>query len=452
MDESIRRSDRLEQFIDRVAGVIGHADRRQPLSNYCTGLLVPGRRKSVEPMAACISPSRVSAEHQSLLHFVGQSPWSDEAVLRVTREYALPVIEEHGPIEALIIDDTGIPKKGRHSVGVANQYCGVLGKNHNCQVAVSVSLANQSASLPVAHRLYLPKSWALDSERRRKAKVPDDVAFATKWEIALSLIDGLLLDEEAKVPRESVLADAGYGDCLEFREGLTQRGLSYVVGVSKTTTVWPPGAAPGPPPPYSGTGRPPTRPRRNMEPKPTSALALACSLPEKAWQTVAWREGSDGDKSGRFAALRVRPAHVKRERKGALAQQWLLVEWPQGDDEPAKYWLSTEPAEIALPDLVHKAKLRWRIERDYQELKQEVGFGHYEGRGWRGFHHHLTLCIAAYAFLLAERARLSPPDPRPAPPVEVPPLPRGFRPRGSPGAGRTPPADIDPNDDPVAGR
>jgi len=451
MDEKIRRSERFGQFVDQLAAVIGHADRHQPLSHYCTGLLVPGRRKSVEPMAARICPSRVSAEHQSLLHFVGQSPWSDEAVLRVTRQYALPVMERHGPVEALIVDDTSIPKKGKHSVGVANQYCGVLGKNHNCQVAVSVSVANQSASLPVAHRLYLPKSWASDSERRRKTKVPDDVGFATKWQIALSLIDDLLRDEEAKVPRECVLADAGYGDCLEFREGLTQRGLTYVVGVSKTTTVWPPGTGPLPAPPYSGRGRPPTRPRRNKEQQPTNALDLARSLPEQAWQTVAWRGGSDGDKSGRFAALRVRPAHVKRERKGALPEQWLLVEWPQGDDEPAKYWLSTQPADIALDDLVRKAKLRWQIERDYQELKQEVGFGHYEGRGWRGFHHHLTLCIAAYAFVLAERARLSPPDPRRAPPVEVPPLPRGFRPRGSPAAGRTSPADVDPDDDSVAG-
>lgn len=430
----IRSSERFDEFVSGLVPVFGHADRAEPLRKYCTGLVVPGHNKSVEPMAARLSPERVSAEHQSLLHFVGQSPWSDEAVLRAVRDYALPVVQGHGPIDAWIIDDTGMPKKGEHSVGVANQYCGVLGKNHNCQVSVSVSLANDSASLPVAHRLYLPRSWADDAERRRKAKVPEDVAFARKWEIALSLVDGLLA-EEAATPRGTVLADPGYGDCFDFRQGLTERGLSYVVGVSRTMLVWPRGKTPQPPAAASGKGRPPKRLRRTKEHQPVTACELACALPEDAWRTVTWRQGTDGDMTSRFAAVRVRPRRGDRKHERLLPEQWLLIEWPQGQDAPAKYWLSTLPADTSPSDLVRTAKLRWRIERDYQELKQEVGFGDYQGRGWRGFHHHLTLCVAAYAFLLAERARLSPPHAQAEPPVEVPALPPGFRPRGAPGPG-----------------
>ena len=431
MSNEIRRSERFSGYLERLAAVIGHADRHEPLRKYCTGLVLPGLRKSVEPMAARISPSRVSAEHQSLLHLVGQSPWRDDAVLRVSRGYALPLMEEHGAIDAWIIDDTGLPKKGRHSVGVANQYCGVLGKNHNCQVSVSVSLANADTSLPVAHRLYLPKSWTEDPERRRKAKVPDDVGFATKPEIALALVDGLL-EEEPVVPHGTVLADPGYGDSFKFRQGLTERSLNYVAGVSGTVSVWPPGEAPLPPAPRSGRGgRPQTRLQRTTEHHPVSAKELATSLPVDSWATVAWREGSKGDKLGRFAAVRVRPAHREDRRTEPHPEQWLLIEWPEGEKVPAKYWLSTEDEGISLRDLALKAKQRWRIERDYQDLKQEVGFGHYEGRGWRGFHHHTTLCIAAFAFLLAERARLSPPDLAAPPPVAVPALPEGHRPRGA---------------------
>lgn len=446
MSEEIRRSENFDAYLDLLAEVIGHADRHGPLRKCCGGLLLPGSRKSVEPIAARVSPTRVSAEHQSLLHFVGQSTWSGEAVLRASREYAIPLMEEHGPVDAWIIDDTGNPKKGKHSVGVANQYCGVLGKNHNCQVTVTLSVANDSASLPVAHRLYLPKQWAEDLERRRKAKVPEDIAFATKPEIALELVNRQL-EEQPNVHPGIVLADPGYGDSFDFRHGLTERGLRYVVGVSETTSVWPPGQAPLPPAPYSGRGRRPTVLRRTAEHHPVSARELALSLPTETWTTVTWREGTQGDKVGRFAALRVRPAHRDHLRTEPHPVEWLLIEWPEGKEAPTKYWLSTEDEDIALEELVRKAKLRWRIERDYQDLKQEVGFGHYEGRGWRGFHHHTTLCIAAYAFLIAERARLSPPQAQGVSAVEVPALPAGYRPRGSPGASGAPPTDIDPNDE-----
>ncbi len=430
MSEEIGRSKRLDEFLDRLVPVIGHADRHEPLRKYCTGLLLDGKNKSVEPMAARLSPSRVSAEHQSLLHFVGQARWSDEAVLREVVDFAVPAVEGHGPIEAWIIDDTGMPKKGKFSVGVANQYCGVLGKNHNCQVLVTLSLANETASLPMAHQLYLPESWANDLPRRRKAKVPDEVQFAKKWEIALDLIDRSLAAERA-IPRGTVLADPGYGDCFLFRSGLTDRGLTYIVGVSKTTHVWRPGEEPLPPLPYSGKGRPPKGFRRTKEHRPVTANELAHALPEDAWHAVTWRQGTQGDQTSRFAAVRVRLGRRDGRSDLLLPEQWLLIEWPEDDTEPTKYWLSTEREDLPLAELVRRAKLRWRIERDYQELKQEVGLGDYQGRGWVGFHHHVTLCIAAYGFLLAERARIPPPQHGRESAVNVPPLPQGFRPRGS---------------------
>ena len=333
--------DRFDAYVERLTSVIGHKDRHEPLRKYSTGLILPEGRKSVEPMAARISPSRVSAEHQSLLHFVGQSSWKDGPVLGEALAYALPCIEEHGPIESWIVDDSGLPKKGKHSVGVANQYCGVLGKNHNCQVSVSVSLANEAASIPAAHRLYLPKSWADDPNRRAVVGIPNDVAFARKWEIALSLIDALLKNGE-QIPRGSVLADPAYGDCFAFRGALTSRNLTYVLGVSCTTKVWREGEGPLPPEPYSGRGRRPKRVRRSGERQPVTGVQLARELPQAVWETVSWREGTEGTMTSRFAAVRVRPAHRDFLMTQSHAEEWLLIEWPAGEPEPTKYWLSTE--------------------------------------------------------------------------------------------------------------
>jgi SRSO17 transposase len=432
MNRDDDQTKRFENYLGKLAESVGHADRREPLRGYCTGLLLPGRRKSVEPMAARIDPVRVGARHQSLHHFVAKSTWSDEALMRVAREYALPEMERHGPLDAWLVDDTGMPKKGRYSVGVANQYCGVLGKNANCQVAVSLSVTNEVASLPVAYRLYLPKKWAEEPDGRKRTGIPDEVGFQRKWEIALAQIDFALACDD--LPRGTVVADAGYGDATGFRDGLAERKLPYVVGVSKTTHAWPPGAGPLPPEPYTGHGRPPTRMRRTPDHQPVTVLEIASSLAPNAWQEVTWRTGSRGDMRSRFTAVRVRTSHRDFHRTEPRPEEWLLVEWPEGEDEPTDYWLASEPEDIALAELVRRAKLRWRIERDYQELKQEVGLGHYEGRGWRGFHHHASLCIAAYAFLVAERARLSPPDPGAFAPVEAPPVPAGFNPRGSPGS------------------
>ena len=423
---------RFDEYLERLGDALGHADRRDPLRAYLTGLLIPGERKSVEPMAARIDPRHTRARHQSLHHFVAASPWDDEAALAVARDHALDQLERHAPVAAWVVDDTGHPKKGKLSVGVARQYCGVLGKQDNCQVAVSVSLVNATMSVPAAYRLYLPETWAKDKGRRELAGVPRDVVFATKWEIALREIERLLRDD---LPRAPVLADAGYGDVTDFRDGIRKLGLSYAVGIKPETTLWAQGKGPLPPAPYKGRGQPPKRLRRDAEHQPVSAERLARELPKNAWKTVRWREGTKGTMSSRFAAVRVRAAHRDYQRTEPRDEEWLVVEWPPGAAAPTKFFLSNVPADVELTDLVRLIKLRWRIERDYEELKSEIGLGHYEGRNWRGFHHHGVLCIAAYCFLAAERARLSPPQPLAF--LRAPALPRGFRPRGSPAPQRT---------------
>jgi SRSO17 transposase len=411
---------RFATYVDGLASVIGHADRQGPLRDYCVGLVMPGERKSVEPMAAVTAPSRVAAQHQSLLHFVGQSEWSDEQVLSKVRELVLPAMERQEPIQAWIIDDTGFPKQGKHSVGVASQYCGQLGREGNCQVAVSLSIANHHASLPVAYRLYLPREWAKDRARRRKVGVPERIRFKTKQEIALEQIRWAC---EAGLPRGVVLMDADYGRNAKLRRGITQQGLSYVAGIQSTPLVWKPGTGPKP-------GRAQPKWGRRNNPDLVSVKEIARDLTEDAWQTIQWREGTADLLSSRFARLRVRVADANVS-VDELTEEWLLIEWPEGEDAPTKYWFSTLPEDISFRDLVDIAKLRWRIERDYQELKQEVGLGHYEGRGWRGFHHHATLCIAAYGFLISERETIPPSGPPCAMFFPQLAVPDGYRPRGS---------------------
>jgi SRSO17 transposase len=418
--------ERFDDYVGRLGGVLGHADRRAPLRAYTTGLLLPGERKSVEPMAARVDPSRVGAAHQSLHHFVAKAAWDDAALLRAVRDYALPALLERGPIRAWLVDDTGLPKKGKLSVGVARQYCGQLGKRENCQVAVTLSVANEAASLPIAYRLYLSEAWAADPARRAMAGVPEEVAFRTKPTIALEQIGRALADG---VPPGVVVTDAGYGNDTDFRDGITGLGLTYVAGILGTTTLWPPGAGPLPARPRSGRGRPPKRLRRDPEHPPLAAERLATGLPAGAWRTVTWREGTAGPLTSRFAAVRVRPAHDDFRLGEPRAEEWFLAEWPEDEEGPTKYWLSTLPETATLEELVATARLRWRIERDFEELKQELGLGHFEGRGWRGFHHHASLCIAAYAFLVAERCRFSPPGWRPR--LAAPERPADYRPRNS---------------------
>jgi len=424
---------RFAAYLDSLAQAAEHADRVKPLKSYCTGLLLPGERKSIEPMAARLSPDNVRQTHQSLHHLVAHAPWSDEALLQQVRQLVLPQMEQAGPMIAWIVDDTGFPKKGSHSVGVVRQYCGQVGKQENCRIAVSLSLANEQASLPIAWRLYLPEIWVQDQKRRKEAGVPRDISFATKPAIALGQIRQALEEEITKAP---VLADAAYGNDSQFREGLTELGLEYVVGVQKSTTVWTAGNAPLPAKRWKGRGRPPILLRRDKRHQPLSLKQLAESLPSIFWKQVSWREGTKQKLRSRFAAVRVRVAHRDYWRSELPAEQWLLMEWPAEETEPTKYWLATLSAHTKLAVLVKLAKHRWIIERDYEELKQELGLGHYEGRGWRGFHHHASLCVAAYGFLVAERSRFSPSARTGRLDLRAPAFPPQFKPRGSPRAGR----------------
>lgn len=427
----MKETAEFERYMAHLCAGLGHSDRHAGLRGYCTGLMAPLKRKSVEPMAAHLAPAATRSRHQSLHHFVADSAWSDEEMLRRVAQWVVPSMDfsEGG---WWIVDDTGFPKQGIHSVGVARQYCGMLGKQDNCQVAVSVSLACQGGSLPVAWRLYLPKDWSEDEARRYKAGVPKDIGFATKTAIALAQIEHLL---GQGAPRHCVLADAGYGTETAFRERLSELGLSYVVGVTGQVNVWPPGHAPLPPAPYSGRGNVPSRHRLGQAPheRPVSMKALAKTLPAQHWQSVEWREGSNFTLRSRFARVRVRAAHRDDQRSELRPEQWALIEWPDGHKEPLKYWLSTLPVDMSIERMVLDAKMRWRIERDYQDLKQDLGLGDYEGRGWRGFHHHASLAIAAYGFLMEQQLR----HPQGASKKngarrQEPALPTHYKPRGSP--------------------
>jgi SRSO17 transposase len=282
--------------------------------------------------------------------------------------------------------------------------------------------------------LYLPESWARDGERRQATGVPEGVRFQTKPAIALAQIRQAM---EQEVPSAPVLADSGYGNDTEFRQGITELELLYVVGVHDNTTVWRRGEVPQPKPRRKGKGRPSIRLHRDAGHQPISVKELAFSLPHQKWKTVTWREGTNHKLKSRFAAVRVHPAHRDHQRSEPHPEEWLLMEWPSEESEPTKYWLSTLPAQTRLTALVRLAKHRWIIERDYQELKQELGLGHYEGRGWRGFHHHATLCIAAYGFLVLERTRFSPSARSGRLELRAPAIPPHFQPRGSPHARRT---------------
>ena len=399
---------RFVRYVEGLTSTIGYAGRAAPLRDYCVGLVAAEGRKSVEPMAAVTAPAGVSAQHQKLLHFVAESAWSDERMLAKVREMVVPAIEQHGPIKVWIIDDTSFPKQGSHSVGVHHQYCGQLGKQANCQVAVTLSIANHHASLPIAYRLYLPETWAKDAARRKKARIPEDIAFKTKPQIALEQIRAACA---ANVPRGVVLFDASYGVNSALRAGVSALALSYVAAIVPTVKVR-------------------AVSKRRALRRRMSAKELALSLPKHAWSTITWREGTNEQLRSRFARVQVHTAPIRCAAQ--RAEETLLIEWPEGEAEPTKYWLSTLDKNISFRELVDVAKMRWRVERDYQELKQEVGLGHYEGRSWPGFHHHGTLCIAIYGFLISERETIPPSGARCSRSLKTLAIPAGYRPRGAP--------------------
>ena len=413
---------RFEGYAQKMVDALGHADRATPAHWYLRGLMLPGGRKSVEPMAARVHPEDVRSAHQAMHHLVAEAPWSDAALLATVAREVVPVLSQAGAAPCYwIIDDTGFRKWGKHSVGVARQYCGQLGKTDNCRVAVSLSLATAEGSLPLAYRLYLPREWTDDRARCERAGVPEAIGFATKGELAWAQIAAALA---AGIPRGPVLMDAAYGDEAALRDRLTAHDLIYAVGIRPQTTVWWGEHQPAPTPPARATGRPRTRVVRDAAHQPLSVRELALSLPRASYRSHTWRDGTNSPLRSRFARVRVCTAQAGRAR----AEEWLLIEWPKGESEPTRYFLSTLPATVSLNALVNTVKMRWRIERDYLELKQELGLGDYEGRNWRGFHHHASLCIAAYGFLMLERlsgfkknsARL-----------KTPALPKGFRPRGA---------------------
>ena len=376
MDDEAQASE--ARFVEYIERFMGASARLRGAGGTSEGLLHgiadAGRtqkrgadRFGGNGSVARLGGTSVAAAFRRAVGLVGR-----ESLLAKVRELVVPAMETAGPDRrAWIVDDTGFVKKGVHSVGVARQYCGRLGKTDNWhQVAVTLSIAqSHQASLPIAYRLYLPEEWANDAARRSKAHVPDDVKFRTKPEIALRQIRAALM---AGVARGVVLTDAAYGSDGGFRAGVTEMGLIYAVAVQSTISVWPPGMEPLPPKPWSGRGRKPSRTRRDADHRPVSAKALATTLPKEAWRDVSWREGSNQTLTSRFAAVRIRPATRDGKLTAPQPLEWLLIEWPEDEREPTKYWLSTLPEDTPIEVLVDTAKLRWRIERDYEELKERT--------------------------------------------------------------------------------
>ena len=390
--ELARCRTRLERFLADLLAPLGRQDRRHWGEVYIRGLLLEGERKSIEPLAQRLPDGDV----QALQQLLGQSPWD---ATPVRAHLAQRMAHELSPGAAWVVDEVGFPKQGKHSVGVARQYCGTLGKVGNCQVAVSLNFTTDAGSFPVDWRLYLPERWTQDPARCAAAGVPPATPFQTKWELALACCD------QARawgVPDGVVLAESGYGDVPAFRAGLAARGLRYVVEVDRTGLVW---TTPQTRQPVPSRGRGPRPKPQYVGPPPEAVSAVARRLPRTVWRTLRWREGTRGPMASRFAACRVQPAPGYREGAPEHPVGWLLIEWPPGAEAPITYWLSNLPATTTLRRLVRWAKTRWRIEQDYRQLKHELGLDHFEGRGWRGWHHHVTLVSVAYGFLMLETLR-----------------------------------------------
>jgi SRSO17 transposase len=386
---------KLEAFLADVVLSMGRKERRGHAEEYIRGLLMDGERKSIEPMAGRLPDGNV----QALQQFVNQSPWSSR---EVRASLARKVEAEFVPESYWLIDEVSLPKQGQHSVGVARQYCGALGKTANCQVAVTLDLGTEESSTPLDWALYLPEQWINDPVRRKEAGIPEEITFKTKPELALGLID------EVKgwgLKPRLVLADSGYGDGFEFRQGLRSRGSDYVVQVSGDLMAWTEDPHPPEPPMKRGGKIPRKRFYAKDFPPARSLCQIAKDLPSRSWKTITWREGTKGPLSSRFARVIVWMANgLVQGKTMEVPTEELLMEWPEGDKEPWKYWLSSLPPQrTSFRGLVRKAKGRFRIEQDYEEMKGEVGLDHFEGRSWQGWHHHVTLVTLAYAFLTLEK-------------------------------------------------
>lgn len=401
--ELARVRGRLVEFAGEMFESMGRKEQRRWGECYLRGLMLDGKRKSIEPMAARLP----DGDEQCLQQFVNQSPWDP---VPVRRALARRMSRELSP-QAWVIDDTGFPKFGKMSVGVARQYSGCLGKVGNCQIGVSVNAASEDASCPLDWRLYIPEEWDEDSEfnqrRREKARLPEDLHHSEKWRLALEMIDELC---SWGIKPPPILGDGAYGDVTELRSGLEQRELEYVLDVAGGLSAYREEVKPTQPPRGEGRGRPPALRYRE---DPSSLKELARQAGKRAAGTVTWREGTRGKMTSRFLALRVRPANIELRRAAhkageELAVRWLICEWPSQEAEPVKYWLSNLPADTPLGQLVRLAKMRFRIEQDYRELKDGLGLDHFEGRSYPGWNHHVTLISVAHAFLTLERRRRPP--------------------------------------------
>jgi SRSO17 transposase len=389
--QAVHCRKRLEQFLVDLLEPVGRSERRHWGGVYVRSLLLNGERKSIEPLAQRLPEGNVQAMQQ----FIGQSPWDWNPVWE---RLAQRMTSELAPDPAWVVDDTGFPKQGTHSVGVERQYSGTLGKTGNCQVAVSVHHVGEQGNAPLGWRLYLPESWANDAVRRKEAGIPAELVFRRKWELALDIIDQI---RAWGLPDQVVLADAGYGDGTEFREELEKRGLAYAVGVTPQVGLWlkPPKLTV---PAAKPMGRPPSAVRYGTQ---RPVLAQAAALQAKGWKKIRWREGSKGWLESRFWAARVQPSHRYQDGRPPGKPVWLLVEWPESEESPTQYYLCDLPAHYALRRLVRLVHCRWKIEQDYHQLKEELGLDHYEGRNWQGWHHHVTMVMLAHAFLTLETLR-----------------------------------------------
>lgn len=384
---------RLQQFFGLIGDELELPGRRESFAVYAMGILGDGERKSAEPIAAraCADPATVDAAHQRLLHFISTSKWSDENVRLLAAAHALDAMREQSPVETWIVDDTGFLKQGKHSVGVQRQYTGSAGKVTNCQVGVSLSIGTEIDHVPVDFQLYLPESWANDAKLRKQAHVPKKTVFKTKPDLALGMLKRAV---KQRLPRGVVLADAGYGSSLAFRDGVRKLKLDYAVGVDPKTTVWR------------------VEGRSTLSAERLSVRELATKLEaEGSFRHYTWRQGTNDDLSARFLVRRVVPAFEDASRPpGEREQLWLVVEWRDDELEPANYFLSSMAVRTSHKKLIRTLMQRWRTERAYQDLKGELGLDHFEGRSFPGWHHHISVVLCCYAFVVAERVRRFPPS------------------------------------------
>ena len=394
--------ERLVAFVGEMVAGFSHVRQRENALIYVRGLVEHGGRKSLWPTLFRLGED--AARYESLQQFLADSPWEADLLVQACAERVVPEIE----LQAWVVDDTGIPKDGTHSPGVKRQYSGTLGKTGNCQVTVSLHAVGERGTVPLGFALYLPEEWAKDESRRRKAKIPDQVSFETKPQLAAALAAQAT---GWAVPRAPILADQAYGEDTAFRSRLDELSLPYVVAVSPQIGVFEPGTCFSPPHTTGKRGRPSSAWRADRA--PTSIHALVGKLPPAAFRLLAYRTGPSGEEiKGRFACLRVTAANGVLRRGQEPREEWLICEWSENKEAPTDYWLSNLPADTEPERLVRLARLRWMIELDYRQLKGELGLDHYEGRSYAGFHHHCALVTCAHAFLTLER--LCPKAQRPA--------------------------------------